>query len=412
MGAIGSSEGANTMSATASRLVLPVCLAMLVLIWPEAGFAQPNITGPPVTTPNSADDLKIATQAGKILDDTIAVMDARLTDVGNRLGELARNAMLTLLVVDFVLRAGRSIFGQESIPDLIRGFAFQLGFVSCIWGLTLIVPQFIGTLADIAIDVARVAGSPEPTAGGMVTEGLSRAAGWLGEINVLSPGTWFYLIAAAISIIVMAIAVAMLVVTYAELYLAGMAGIITLMFAGLTETRDKALDYINSLVGKAFKLMGLMIIVAASGEMTTALATRSGSGLANAMGMITLQIVSAILILTLPNTLESLVGSKFSSRAAEMIGKMAGGAAKLAATTGLGAAAGAVTGAATGAVSAAKTGAGGKGIAKAAGKSALTGARDRGIDWGRATHNKDVMASIGRKVAQRLGHGGAGGDDT
>ncbi|WP_170565623.1 type IV secretion system protein [Ruegeria atlantica] len=384
---------------------LLVCCAALALVWPLAGSAQPNLTAPPVT--GTTDDLAISTWAGQALDDAILAFRNDIYRVGGNLGEIARNAMLSLLVVDLVLRGGRGIFGNESIPGLMRGFAFQFGFVCCIWGFTFIVPQVVDTLAGIALDVANAAGGAEVEAGGMVTQGLARAAHWLGEINIIAPGTWFYLIAAAISIVVMAIAVAMLVVTYAELYFAGMAGLITLMFAGLTETRSIALNLVNSLVGKAFKLMGLMIIVAATGEMTTALATRSGSGLANAMGMITLQIVSAILILTLPGTLEGLVGAKFSSRAAEMVGKVAGGVAKLAVATGLGAAAGAVAGAATGALGAAKAGAGGKGIAKAA----ATGARDRGIDWGRAIHDKDVMASVGRKVAHRLGHGGAKGDE-
>ena len=389
---------------TPGGVVLLTCLAALVLSWPEAAVAQPNLNAAPVVETTG-----VVTQAGAVLNDAIRAMKDAIYRVGDRLGEIARNALLSLLVVDFVLRGGRGIFGNESIPDLMRGFTFQLGFVACIWGFSLWTPQIIEALADIALGIAQVAGAPEAEPGSLVTQGLARATGWLGEIDVLSPGTWFYLIAAAISIIVMAIAVAMLVVTYAELYLFGMAGMIALMFAGLTETRDKALSYINSLVGKAFKLMGLMIIVAATGEMTTALATRSGSGLANAMGMITLQIVSAILILTLPNTLESLVGSKFASRAGEMIGKMAGAAAAI----GLGAAAGGVAGAATGAGAAAKTGAAGKGVAKAA----AAGARDRSIDWGRAVHNKDVMASVGRKVAQRIGYGGTGqtikgGDET
>ena len=392
-------------SANAPRQYLParpallVCLAVLVLCWPEAGAAQ------------SAGDLKAASETGGVLDATIDRFRAGLYGVGGRLGEIARNAMLTLFVVDLVLRFGRGIFGDESIPGLFRGFAFQLGFLVCIWGFTFIVPQVIEFLADQALDIASKAGSDAAKPGGMVTEGLARAVGWLGEIRPLSPGTWFYIFAAGISVIVMAIAVAMLVVTYAELYLAGMAGMITLMFAGLTETRDKALDYINSLVGKAFKLMGVMIIVAATGEMTTALAESDGAGLANAMGMITLQLISAILILTLPGTLESLVGAKFASQAAEMVGKVAGGVAKVAAAAGLGAAAGAVAGAASAGTKAAKAGSSAGDIAKAAGKAAATGARDRGIDLGRATRNKEVLSGIGKKIADRLGYRGAGGGD-
>ena len=178
------------------------------------------------------------------------------------------------------------------------------------------------------------------------------------------------------------------------------------MFAGLTETRDTALNYMIGLVGKAFKLMGLMVIVAASGEMTTALAGTAGSGLGAAMGMITLQVVSAILILTLPDALEKLVGGGFSSRAAEMIGGVAGGTAQTAVAVGGGAAAGAVAGGVAGAAGAASTGGTASGIAGAAGKSAAsTGSR-----WGKAIGNKDAMGALGRKVADRLARGGADGE--
>ena len=375
---------------------LLACAAALVLIWPEAGLAQQNTPG---------------TQTGQVLDSAIDTMKDGIYRVGARLSEIARWSLVSLFVVDLVLRFGRGIFSNDALSDLFRGFAFQLGFVGFIWGVALWTPDIIAALANTALDIANAAGASNAQAGGMVTEGLARAAGWLDEISVLSPGTWFYLTAAAISIIVMAMAVAMLVVTYAELYLAGMAGMVTLMFAGLSETRDIALKYVNSLVGKAFKLMGLMIIVAATGEMTTALATRTGSGLANAMGMITLQIVSAVLIMTLPGTLERLVGSGFSSRAGEMIGKMAGGAMKVAAFAGLGGAGGAMVGASAEALKAAKAGTSGMGIVKAAGQGALTGMRDQSIDWGRATQNKDVMSGLGRKVAQRLGYGNTGGDN-
>lgn len=395
------------MSATRTRpapAALRVCflsLAVLALCWPAAAGAQ------------SAGDLAAASQTGGLLDATIARFRTGLYGVGDRLGEIARQALLTLFIVDLVLRAGRAMFTEDSLPDLARGLAFQLGFLTCIWGFIAIVPEVVGFLADQALEIASAAGAERAEAGGMVTDGLKRAVGWLQEISLISPGTWFYIFAAGISVIVLAIAVAMLVVTYAELYLSGMAGMIVLMFAGLTETRDKALDFINTLVAKAFKLMGIMIIVASTGEMTTALAGGGGSGLASAMGMIMLQLVSAVLILTLPGTLEKLVGAKFASQAAEKIGAAAGGLAKLAAAAGLGAAGGAATGAASGAASAAKAGQSAGGIAKAAGKAAAAGARDSGVDLTRATHNKEVLSNIGKAVASRLGYGGSkGGDET
>ena len=364
---------------SALRLAAPPVLAALLLLLPDPAMAQ---------------------AASDVLDSAITGMKATLDRSAGRFGVMARQGLLALLVVDFVLRGGRAVLGGDSIADLMRGFAFQLGFVGFVWGVAVAVPDIVGFLAERARQIASVAGSGEASPGAIVTDGLSRAVSWLDEITLLSPGTWFYLVAAVISVIVLAIAVAMLVVVYAEFYLAGLAGMLALMFAGLSETRDIAMGYINSLIGKTFKLMGIMIVFAASGEMTSALAQGAGAGFGAAMGMITLQIVSAILILTLPATLEGLVGSRFSSRAAEAAGKMTGGVATTAISVGAGAAAGAASGAAAGAAGAARGGGTASGIASAA----LKGAGQGGVDWAAAVQNRDVMGAVGRRVARRLGH--------
>ncbi len=333
----------------------------------------------------------------------IVTMKGQLDAVGTRLGDLVRQAMITLLVVDFTLRAGRAILGDSDVTGLVKGFAFQLGFVSCVWLLAGMVPVFVHWLARTALDIAGATGAANVEPGTMVGQGLSRAWGWMQAMELWSPGTWFYIFAAVISIIVLAMSVAMLVVVWAELYLVGLAGIAALLFAGLTETRDIALGYVNALIGKAFKLMGLMIVISSMGAMTDALATSAGAGLLNAMGIVLLQIVSGVMILTLPQTIEALVaGAKIGSRSAEMVGRMAGSAGKTMAVTG----AGTAVGAAVGTVAGAKAGAGASGI----GKAALTGARNTGMDWGSAAARGDIRGSIARKISEKIGR--TGGEDT
>ncbi len=344
-----------------------------------------------------------AQAVGDALEDMIVTMKGQLDAVGTRLGDLVRQAMITLLVVDFTLRAGRAILGDSDVTGLVKGFAFQLGFVSCVWLLAGMVPVFVHWLARTALDIAGTAGGANIEPGAMVGQGLSRAWGWMQAMELWSPGTWFYIFAAVISIIVLAMSVAMLVVIWAELYLVGLAGIAALLFAGLTETRDIALGYVNALIGKAFKLMGLMIVISSMGAMTDALATSAGAGLLNAMGIVLLQIVSGVMILTLPQTIEALVaGAKIGSRSAEMVGRMAGSAGKTMAVTG----AGTAVGAAVGTVAGAKAGAGASGI----GKAALTGARNTGMDWGSAAARGDIRGSIARKISEKIGR--TGGEDT
>ena len=369
------------------------CLLMVVgsaLLIPVEVLAQ--------TTPGTA------SEAGGVLDQVIAQIKDSFATIGNRLADIARAALFSLLVVDFVLRAGRAIVGNEPIEGLLRGFAFQIGFVALAAAFIMIVPEFVDFLAEQAIRIAGTAGSPDVSASNLVGDGLRRAANWIGQISVWSPGSIFYVVAAAISVIVLAVTVAMLVVIWAELYLCALAGLVALMFAGLTETRDIAVGYVNSLVGKAFKLMGLLIIVAATGEMTTGLTQVNGGGFGAAMAMILMQIVGAILIMTLPDSLESLVGGRFSSGASNQVGRVAQTAAT-------GAMIGVAAGGAAGVAQAGKRGAE---VARAGGspgavlgatvKGLGEGARDGGIAGSRSVARAETLAAIGNQIAQKLGH--------
>ena len=346
-----------------------------------------------------------AASVGGVLDDVVAQIRKSFEGVGDRIREIAWAALISLLIVDFTLRAGRGMFSDEGgMSPLLKGFAFQIGFVALIYGFIQFVPEFVDFLANTAVTIAGAASNPgtyhpggglstppSVSASDLVADGLGRALGWVQAISVLSPGTWFFLIAAAVSVVVLAITVAILVVTWAELYLAALAGMITLMFAGLTETRDKALSYINGVIGKAFKLMGLLIIVAATGEMTDAMARMDGAGFGAAMGMILLQIVTLVLIMTLPGTLERMVGGAFATRSAEVIGKMAGSVAAM----GVGAAVGAGLG------GMAKGGSAAAGAVKGgATPGEITKAAIRGLGGGVASGGK-AGAQLGQDVADR-----------
>ena len=386
-----------------------VLVFLACLVWPGGALAQPTQEFIENRAAGDAANANAGAETGYVLDSVSAEIRRSFDGVGNRLADMARVALLSLLVVDFVLRAGRAIVGNEATAALIRGFAFQIGFVALVYSFIFFVPEFVDFLANSAIRIAGVAGSPEVSVSGIVVDGLSRAVGWIGEISVWSPGSVFFVLAAAISVIVLAITVAMLIVIWAELYLCALAGLIALMFAGLTETRDIALGYINSLVGKAFKLMGLLIIVAATGEMTSAMARMDGLGFGAAMGMILMQIVSVVLILTLPGTLERLVGDKFASRAAEGIGRLAGGAAMVAGGAALGAGAVGATQAVSQGVQAAKAGAGAAGIAKAGVQGLGAGIRDGGIGAGGIAARGETLKTAGQEIARRFGYKGGGG---
>ena len=352
--------------------------------------------------------------AGSAVDDVIEQFSETLTRMGGRAGEVARSLLLILFTLDLVLRFGRWAMQGNSFGEVFGTWTYQLTFVSLVYVLALMVPEVVGALTKLALRFASAAGGgdSEPSASGMITDGLRQAMTWLGEIGVFEPSTWFYIFAAIISIVVTAMTVAFLVITYAEIYLIGLAGIIVLGFAGLEEARGAAISYIRLLIGKALKLMALMIIYGAINSLTTALATSPATGFSGALGMIMLQIIACLLIITLPGSVEGLVsniGSSSAEGGARTAGRMVqsgltttailgatlgrSGAQKLAggmaAKLGIGAAAAAVAAGAAGA--AARAGSPGQGGDRMAASDALTG---------------DAAADVKARISEAIGRDG------
>ena len=342
-----------------------VLIALCAVVWADPAFAQ-----------------------GEGIDNAIANMHQTLDTVGTTIGQRARQLLLLLFGIDIVLRFGRWAITDARIDEVFGAFIFQFLFVLIVYALTLLVPQSVAWLTSVATQLASEAGglNTAPSASAMIVDGLKRAVGWLGEISPLRPGTWFYLLAAFISIIVLAMTIAILVVTYAEIYLVALAGMIVMGFAGLQETRSLASGYIRMLIGKGLKLMGLLIIFSTMGQIATTSAVGQGTGFENAMVVILLQIISAVLVLVLPGAIEGLMSAPGGSSAAIVAGGAAGrltqaGLAKVMA--GVAAVAKVATAATAGAAAGAGKGLSGAAGATAASKaaSALKGAGSGAMDW-------------------------------
>ena len=271
----------------------------------------------------------LAQGAGGTVDAAIARMESTLTHLGGNLGEAARGLLLILFTVDLVMRFGRWAIEESSFDRVFGAWLFQLAFVAMVYVLALLVPELIKQLTELAARFAGYAGAGEkPSASGLVTSGIQQAIGWVGAIRFFEPATWLYLITAIISVIVTAMTVAFLVIAYAEIYLVGLAGIIVLGLAGLEETRSAAIAYIRLLIGKALKLMALMIIYSALNTLTASLTAGSaaGAGYEAALGTIMLQVIGALLIISLPSSVEQLVsniGSSVAESGSRFVGNQA-----------------------------------------------------------------------------------------
>ena len=318
-----------------------------------------------------------ASGAGGTVDAAISRMASTLSHLGDNLGEAARTLLLVLFGIDLVLRFGRWAIEESSFERVFGSWLFQLAFVAMVYVLALLVPELIEQLTELAARFAGYAGGDaKPSASGIITSGIQQAIGWVGAIGFFQPATWLYLITAIISVIVTAMTVAFLVIAYAEIYLVGLAGIIVLGLAGLEETRGAAIAYIRLLIGKALKLMALMIVYSALNTLTASLSAGSaaGAGYEAALGTIMLQIIGALLIISLPSTVEGLV-SNIGSSVAESGARSVGGMAQSVVSGAGGFALGAVAGRSAPVNAAMKYfGMGAKGAANVAGKAARTAA--------------------------------------
>ena len=342
------------------------------------------------------------TSAGVEIDGAIAGLRDALVSYGGALADSARQLMLGLLVLDMVWRAARWMVRGEGADTVVEGLLYQIGFVGLAWGLVEVVPQVVDFLAATA---RRLASSAGATGGfspsGMVADGLGTAGAMLRNVS-LNPGTWFYLAAALVSVLVVAMGLAMIVVVYAEFYIAGLAGILALAFAGLQGTRDIAVNYVRSLIGKAFKLLALMVIMASTGELTRAFSgLRGWDSFDGAMIVMLLQLVNIVLILTLPGSVEALVGGPRSSGAGEALGSKAAVATATVGTVAASGAAGGASGAIQRGLAARAANETAGGIARAA----MSGAAGGAVDWGGAVAGSGLRGAIRERLASR-GDGG------
>ena len=366
---------------------LPAALAVLL------GLAVLLLPG---QAPAQGAEAIAADEAGGALDTAVEALETVFRESAEALGNWARGILLMLLVLDLVWRGGKWVLSGQSFGDFAEQMVYTIAIVGLAFGFSLNAPAIVEEIANQAYDLSNmaVAGTGEELkASGIVDKGLQRTFDWLGSATWKDPTSWALVICAFIALIMMAAELTMLILVYAEMYLVGMVGIVTLAFAGLSQTRGIAQRYVMTMFAKGFKLMTLLLIAnsahnlaqvaaeAATPVVQTTDVTIQGVTVAEgvetnaeprvpvsgAMAAVLLQMIGVALMLTFPGAVERLVGSSSTGDVAGTGAKMVAGAA----ASGLAAVGGAALGAAGGAV------AGGAAAAKTAGAGAFTG----GINW-------------------------------
>ncbi|MYH31368.1 MAG: hypothetical protein F4137_21580 [Acidobacteria bacterium] len=382
-------------------------------------------------------------QVGEALDTAVSALEEVFSRSADTLAVWARQLLLLLVMIELVWRGGKWAISGQSFSEFVEPMVYMIGIVGLAWGFSVGGPEIVkwitwqaSTLSSAAVPGSGSALTPSGILGG----GLNRAFEWVEAARLTNPKSWALLVCAFISLVMLAAELAMVILVYAEMHLVGLVGIITLGFAGLSQTRGIATRYVMTMFGKGFKLMTLLLVadvahslaeVAVAASETVAPAglqidqlrvEHAGGGggdegpsvsLAGAMSAILLQMIGVALMLTLPGAIERLVAGSAVGDVAGTGAKMVAGAATSGMTTAGVAALGAAGGAMAGGAAAAKTAGAGAftgGVnpkslaegAKAAAKGATSGALKGGVNWGGRAAQGKVMTELGTRLQERV----------
>lgn len=336
---------------------------------------------------------------------TLEVMQSSVTALSDKVAGMATSLLFALLAIDIVLLFGRSILASEELGPMLSKFIYRLLFVGLCFFILVNAVEIITWLSGKALEISRSAAQganvnfTEPSVAGIMTDAARDALAMIGKVE-WNPGTWLFLFAGLVQIVVSTMMAAILVVSTLELFLVGILGMFALGFAGLEVASGSASLYIKSMIGKALKLMGLMLLWSLTTGFTSIIVSSAGVNPSTAVAIMMALILSAVLLMTLPPSIEGLAGGIGSSAAGAVAGGFAAWAAgRGAAATGgaaLGAGAGAISGALKGGIQGASGGLGG------AAQQAALGAMKGGLTKGAQYAGSGLTRGVGG-VASRAG---------
>ena len=405
-------------------LYLALFIALAIALW--AGFAlvaeaQP---APPLRGPN-AGGLAGGVPSGldtadlTVADGIVDRFKTILQKMEETAGERARQLLYLLFAIDLVLSIGRGLHAQEELGAMMSRFVFRLGFVTIISLFIGNASEFVDWIAAVAVTLGQEASGREAVSSLSISaifgQGWQFAGAMIGEISLWKPISILYIVTAFFILLITGIMMALLLTVHIEMFVVALGGLIVLGFAGLETTKDSATAYFKTLIGKGFKMMGLLMIFAMMNKITLEVAG-AGSysmGLELVLTIMILQLVTVVLMLTVPSSLENLAGGIGASRAAEKIAGMAIAfaavpLAKMALGASVAGAAGGVGGMVSGARGA--VGAGPKAMAAAAFKGAGAGGMKSAARYGGAgvMPGQSLRGTLAQDLKQMLGSGKGG----
>lgn len=221
----------------------------------------------------------------------------------------ASGMLLTLFLVDLVLRGGQWVIGSRSLLGGFSGLVFRFGVVL----LCMIVLMEPLALVDMIDGVAR---SLVQSDGGSFA--LSDfAAARMALVYSLFEGlaSYPFLIQTQVQVtalfiqLMLALQIAAIVYWSFRLLLVGAAGLLSIAFGGLRETTGISGRYLRSLVGSGFAIMAVLLVIGVFIDLAWMMRAELFPPAA-AMGMVLLDVVMVVLLWMLPRTAMQIVAQE------------------------------------------------------------------------------------------------------
>ena len=213
---------------------------------------------------------------------------------------VAISLLLTLFIVDLVLRGGQWIF-SGALPGYVSGFVMRLLTVCLCLALLVFPGEVIGLVDDTARTLAGRAGGAQSFTLAEFAAGRSALAFSLLEGVFTHPRpiqVMLHLVTLALAV-TMAIQIGFILFWSLNLYLAGAAGLLVLGFGGLKETAEAVRSYMAHLLGAGLSLLCCLLILAILRDLAWDIRS-DGYIPAIALAILLMDIINCLLIWFLP----------------------------------------------------------------------------------------------------------------
>jgi len=274
--------------------ILAYLILLFVLFLPDIGVAQDNIL-------DTLED-KFETESAKWREPLL---------------KIARGLFFGLVVIEWIISFGFIALNGGGLNDIASATIRSILFVG--FGLVLLEnPEWIQAVASGFIDSGSIAISGDKNSKAGVSSsnifdmGLNTAKLIFAKMSKWSPvDALAYAITGVFIVVIFAVIAAITLVALIEMYIILSAGVVLLGFMATSFTKDIGLKYINYALSIGVKLFTIQLIagltIGVVQTYVTDVLNDGGLGIASALTLVAIGVVSLYLIQQIPNFAQSLI---------------------------------------------------------------------------------------------------------